>query len=81
MSLSCLLMTFGYQKGEYLSAILSLANTIMINTVALLLFGIQQSVMARPTFKRWFIRFINPSVERTTYVLATTLAICGMFYL
>ena len=58
-----------------------LVYTIMINTVALLLFGIQHSVMARPAFKRWFTRFIDPSVERSTYVLATALAIGGMCYL
>ena len=59
----------------------SLAYTIMINVVALLLFGIQHSVMARPAFKRRFTRFIDPSVERSTYVLATALAIGGMCYL
>jgi protein-S-isoprenylcysteine O-methyltransferase Ste14 len=59
----------------------SLADVIMFNTVALLLFGIQHSVMARPAFKRWFTRFIDPSVERSTYVLATALAIAGMCYL
>jgi protein-S-isoprenylcysteine O-methyltransferase Ste14 len=59
----------------------SLAYVIMINTLALLLFGLQHSVMARPAFKRWFIRFIDPSVERSTYILATALAIGGMCYL
>ena len=59
----------------------TLANVIMFNTVALLLFGIQHSVMARPAFKRWFTRFIDPSVERSTYVLATALAIGGMCHL
>jgi protein-S-isoprenylcysteine O-methyltransferase Ste14 len=59
----------------------SLADVIMFNTVALLLFGLQHSVMARPAFKRWFTRFIDPSVERSTYVLATALAIAGMCYL
>jgi protein-S-isoprenylcysteine O-methyltransferase Ste14 len=37
--------------------------------------------MARPAFKRWFIRFIDPSVERSTYVIATAVAIGGMCYL
>jgi protein-S-isoprenylcysteine O-methyltransferase Ste14 len=59
----------------------SLAYVIMINTVAILLFGIQHSVMARPAFKRWFIQFIDPSIERSTYVLATALAIGGMCHL
>lgn len=59
----------------------SLAYVVSINTLALLLFGLQHSVMARPSFKRWFIRFIDPSIERSTYVLATALAITGMCYL
>ena len=37
--------------------------------------------MARPAFKRWFTGFIDPSVERSTYVLATALVIAGMCHL
>jgi protein-S-isoprenylcysteine O-methyltransferase Ste14 len=59
----------------------SLVYVIIINTFALLLFGIQHSVMARPAFKRWFTRFVDPSVERSTYILATAVAITGMCYL
>jgi protein-S-isoprenylcysteine O-methyltransferase Ste14 len=58
----------------------SLVTVIVINTFALLLFGLQHSVMARPSFKRWFTRFIDPSIERSTYVLATAVAIGGMCY-
>lgn len=59
----------------------SLAYVIGINTLALLLFGMQHSVMARPAFKRWLTRFIDPSIERSTYILATALAIGGMCHL
>jgi protein-S-isoprenylcysteine O-methyltransferase Ste14 len=59
----------------------SWVDVIMYNTFSLFLFGIQHSVMARPAFKRWFIRFIDPSVERSTYVFATALTIAGMCYL
>ncbi len=59
----------------------SLVTVIMSNTFALLLFGIQHSVMARPTFKGWFTRYIDPSIERSTYILATSAAITGMCYL
>ncbi len=59
----------------------SLAYVIMMNTLALILFGMQHSVMARPAFKRWFTGFIDPSVERSTYVLATALVIAGMCHL
>jgi len=59
----------------------SLVTVIVINTFALLLFGLQHSVMARSSFKRWLTRFIDPSIERSTYVLATAVAIGGMGYL
>jgi protein-S-isoprenylcysteine O-methyltransferase Ste14 len=58
-----------------------LVTVIVINTFALLLFGLQHSVMAGPSFKRWSTHFIDPSIERSTYVLATAVAIGGMCYL
>jgi methanethiol S-methyltransferase len=32
-------------------------------------------VMARPQFKRWWTKFVAPSVERTTYVLLASIAL------
>ena len=59
----------------------SWVTVFVANTFALLLFGLQHSIMARPHFKRWLTRFIDPSIERSTYVLATAVAIAGMCYL
>lgn len=59
----------------------SLMSIFIINTFALMLFGLQHSIMARAGFKRWLTSFIDPSVERSTYILATALAISGMCYL
>lgn len=39
----------------------------------LLLFGLQHSVMARPTWKRAVARAVPPHLERSTYVLVTSL--------
>ena len=59
----------------------SIITVIIINVFALLLFGLQHSVTARPSFKRWLTRLIDPSIERSTYILATAFAISGMCYL
>ncbi len=51
-----------------------IANPILaglFNLGLLLVFGLQHSVMARAAFKRRWIRIIHPSMERSTYVLAT----------
>lgn len=52
---------------------------VAVNLGLLTLFALQHSVMARPTFKRWWTRFVPTPVERSTYVLATNLALLAMF--
>jgi protein-S-isoprenylcysteine O-methyltransferase Ste14 len=52
---------------------------LLIDLGLLLVFALQHSVMARPAFKRWWTRFIPEPVERSTYVLASSLALIALF--
>jgi protein-S-isoprenylcysteine O-methyltransferase Ste14 len=55
-------------------------QALLINSLLLSVFAIQHSVMARPAFKKWFTQFINPAIERSTYILLTSLALLLIFW-
>src|SRR6185295_2948223 len=53
---------------------------LAINLLLMSLFALQHSVMARKPFKRWWTQYIPKSVERSTYVLLSSLALVLLFW-
>ncbi|MEP6669395.1 MAG: methanethiol S-methyltransferase [Chthoniobacter sp.] len=58
-----------------------LETALLVDAALLGLFAVQHSVMARPFFKNWVTRFIPETAERSTFTLASSVALALIFWL
>ena len=58
---------------------LSRGAALAVDLLLLSVFAVQHSGMARPAFKTWLKRFVSTEIERSTYVLVSSLALVALF--
>lgn len=58
----------------------SFGLALAIDLGLLAAFALQHSGMARPAFKRWLTKFVPTVIERSTYVLLSSLALILLFW-
>src|SRR4030088_2451559 len=60
--------------------VVPMAEALIVNLLLMSVFAIQHSVMARKQFKEWGTHLLPKSVERSTFVLFSSLALVLLFW-
>src|SRR5215216_1076816 len=76
----CFIGNFGVPRTLDGAAEGSLGVAFAIDAGLLALFAVQHSVMARRWFKEWLTRLVPGALERSTYVLFSSLALILLFW-
>src|SRR5689334_18915145 len=71
---------FGVPKGIDQGSRAAVPVAVAVDLLLLLLFAVQHTVMARPWFKRRWIRLVPVPAERATYVLCASLLLALLFW-
>lgn len=63
------------QGGQYGSAV----TALVVNLGLIAIFGLQHSIMARPVFKKAWVKTVPGAIERSTYVVFSSIALILLF--